>query len=248
MQVQARKRIEVAMQDDLLPKAINLARSGQKEEARLLLVRILSANPHSEIAWLWLVECTQEHEERIRVLESCLRVVPQSEKARVGLAALRSKSQPAPEPAPPPPVEPSEEPDEEPAADPLTDESQSEPAKNPFLNEQPLENAPEAAAQNQGEPGSVFTVLPEEISPEEFAQIEARTEAVLQSKPVIRPLKIQQAVDNRTGPKKNAKTRRKQPPKSQLTPSRLALLIILTGLGLTGIIILVTGMMRLMGQ
>ncbi len=89
---------------DLLQRAIATARAGQKEEARLLLVQVLKANPRSETAWLWMSAVVEKPAERIHCLKQVLAINPQNETALKGLRALgvAPAEQPpgAPQPAP----------------------------------------------------------------------------------------------------------------------------------------------------
>ncbi len=73
-----------------LQRAISLAQSGKVEDAHALLHKITSEDPTQEIAWLWLVQTEPNHQERIKILEECLRHNPQSEYARKGLAGFRT--------------------------------------------------------------------------------------------------------------------------------------------------------------
>jgi hypothetical protein len=73
-----------------LQKAISLAQSGKVEDAHALLHKITSEDPTEEMAWLWLVQTEPDHQERIKILEECLRHNPQSEYARKGLAGFRT--------------------------------------------------------------------------------------------------------------------------------------------------------------
>ena len=74
-----------------IAQAITHIHQGQKEQARQILLALVKANPRNEAAWLWLVETVDNDTERIRVLEQCLKRVPQSQRAQTGLARLRAK-------------------------------------------------------------------------------------------------------------------------------------------------------------
>jgi peptide/nickel transport system permease protein len=74
-----------------IAQAITHIHQGQKEQARQILLALVKANPRNESAWLWLVETVDNDTERIRVLEQCLKRVPQSQRAQTGLARLRAK-------------------------------------------------------------------------------------------------------------------------------------------------------------
>ncbi len=77
------------MNDTVFVKAVGLARAGQKAEARGLLLDLLEADSSDELVWLWLAECVNTQEERIQVLETCLEVLPQAQRARFRLTMLR---------------------------------------------------------------------------------------------------------------------------------------------------------------
>ena len=77
-------------ENPLLHQAISLAQSGRVKDAHALLHKITGENPSEEMAWLWLVQTEPDHEQRIQILEECLRHNPQSEYARKGLAGLRT--------------------------------------------------------------------------------------------------------------------------------------------------------------
>jgi peptide/nickel transport system permease protein len=74
-----------------IAQAITHIHQGQKEQARQILLALVKANPRNEAAWLWLVETVDNDAERIRVLEQCLKRIPQSQRAQTGLAHLRTK-------------------------------------------------------------------------------------------------------------------------------------------------------------
>ena len=71
-----------------LQEAINLARAGQKEEARVLFMQIIQQNPRDETAWLWLSDCLPDDQQRIQAFETCLRFNPESHRARIALDLL----------------------------------------------------------------------------------------------------------------------------------------------------------------
>ncbi len=82
--------MEEPIHHPLLQRAIALAQSGKVEDAHALLHRITIENPTQELAWLWLVQTEPDHQQRIQILEECLRHIPDSEYARKGLAGLRT--------------------------------------------------------------------------------------------------------------------------------------------------------------
>jgi peptide/nickel transport system permease protein len=74
-----------------IAQAITHIHQGQKEQARQILLALVKADPRNESAWLWLVETVDNDTERIRVLEQCLKRLPQCQRAQTGLAHLRAK-------------------------------------------------------------------------------------------------------------------------------------------------------------
>ncbi len=76
----------------LVTQAIGLVRAGQAVEARRILLQVVKDEPQNEAAWLWLVQSLPNDAQRIAALEQCLRQIPGSEKARLGLDRLRSQS------------------------------------------------------------------------------------------------------------------------------------------------------------
>ncbi len=87
------------MTANMLSQAIELARAGKKEEARKILVQILSGDLHNEAAWLWLAETVPTNYQRRATLEKCLEYNPNSQVARRALENMRS-SQADPNAAP----------------------------------------------------------------------------------------------------------------------------------------------------
>jgi Tol biopolymer transport system component len=80
---------------DPLSEAIRLIKTGQKDQARPLLLRVLQANPRNEAAWLWLVDALPDDAQRIAALEQCLKHNPTSRAARQGIERLKARQQPA---------------------------------------------------------------------------------------------------------------------------------------------------------
>ncbi|NLX08117.1 MAG: hypothetical protein GXY36_00525 [Chloroflexi bacterium] len=88
--------------NDQLQQAVALAQAGQRTEARVLLERIVAANPNLEAAWLWLASVATDREERIAFLERALALNPDN--ATTQQAYFRLTGQPyvpaAPAPIP----------------------------------------------------------------------------------------------------------------------------------------------------
>jgi type II secretory pathway pseudopilin PulG len=75
--------------EGMLEQAISLARSGEKEEARELLERIVETDRDNELAWQWLALCAASRDDRIRALEQVVAINPTNTKARRVLAQMQ---------------------------------------------------------------------------------------------------------------------------------------------------------------
>lgn len=64
------------MEGPNLKHAISLAKKGEKEPARQILVQIVEVEPDNELAWLWLADCAMSNEERRMCLMRALRINP----------------------------------------------------------------------------------------------------------------------------------------------------------------------------
>ena len=175
------------MEENLFYQAVQLAREGRKIEARGLIQRVLSANPFYEMAWLWYADCAVNDDERIHDLEAGLRINPNMPRVMAGLRALQrgkptdlGRTQPVfigkfngSKSAPPfYGLD-----DNEPSVQDVT-KTGGKPFVEPSADDLVFENVHEV-----GTWSAVFTVLPERISPEEFAEIERRTQELLASRP-----------------------------------------------------------------
>jgi len=103
--------------DQLLRTGIAAAKSGQREHARDLLMRVVEQDEENVLAWLWLSGVVDSLDDQEICLENVLTLDPDNEAARQGLAWVRKqKGAQAPSPAETmPPPAPSPEP---PAAEP----------------------------------------------------------------------------------------------------------------------------------
>ena len=93
--------------EDLI-RAISLARSGEKDSARHILLKIVEEEPHNEMAWIWLVDTMPTDAERIVILKQCLHHIPNSKIATKALAAIHAhqESEQVSEDGEPAPAEP----------------------------------------------------------------------------------------------------------------------------------------------
>jgi tetratricopeptide (TPR) repeat protein len=92
--------------NDLLQRGIELARAGQREQARTTLLQLVEADETNEMGWLWL-SGVMDAAEDIRVcLENVLEINPENQQARQGIEWLNSRytipTAPEPEPKPEP--------------------------------------------------------------------------------------------------------------------------------------------------
>jgi len=88
--------------DELLRQGISAARTGQRERARDLLMRVLEQDQENATAWLWLGGVVDSLEEQEICLENVLALDPTHDAARKGLAWVRQQQ----EATPPMPAEP----------------------------------------------------------------------------------------------------------------------------------------------
>jgi tetratricopeptide (TPR) repeat protein len=78
---------------EVLQKAIQLARAGQKAEARDFLLQVVEDDPHNETAWMWLAGLVDTLEDRIIACENVLTINPANEKVRSYLARLQRQQE-----------------------------------------------------------------------------------------------------------------------------------------------------------
>lgn len=76
---------------DSLQQAIAAIKSGDKKTGGELLKQILKSDPSNEIAWLWMSQVVNKREDKIRCLERVLKINPDNETAKRGLATLQQK-------------------------------------------------------------------------------------------------------------------------------------------------------------
>ncbi|MCS6840359.1 MAG: tetratricopeptide repeat protein [Roseiflexus sp.] len=75
---------------DTLHQAIAAARDGRRDEARVLLMRTLEADPRNERAWLWLSGVVDDPNDVKICLENVLALNPSNPRARQGLEWLHA--------------------------------------------------------------------------------------------------------------------------------------------------------------
>jgi len=177
------------MEESIFFEAVELAKAGRKAEARGLIQQVLSANPFNEMAWLWYADCAVNEEERIRDLETGLRLNPNMPRVVAGLRALRrgktsdlGRTQPVF-------ISQTENRSNDRTSSRhvapfygLEDDVMSEQQDSPVEVKPQADPASDVVFENGHvltSWASVFTVLPDRIAPEEFAEIEQRTVSLL---------------------------------------------------------------------
>ncbi|HID64014.1 MAG TPA: hypothetical protein EYP49_14945 [Anaerolineae bacterium] len=76
---------------DAWPRAgIEAAKTGEKNKARRLLEQVVEADQTNETAWLWLSAVVDTRAERIRCLETALKLNPANQESKMALEWLRS--------------------------------------------------------------------------------------------------------------------------------------------------------------
>jgi len=76
---------------ELLRHAVELARAGEKEEARDALLRLVEEDTQNELAWMWLAGLVDSLEDRIIACENVLTINPANDKARAYLEGLKRR-------------------------------------------------------------------------------------------------------------------------------------------------------------
>jgi len=73
---------------ELLQQGIALAKAGQREEARTILMQVVEQDERNESAWLWLSGVVDSDDEKAVALENVLTLNPDNEWAKRGLQML----------------------------------------------------------------------------------------------------------------------------------------------------------------
>ncbi len=79
-----------------LEQAIAAIKAGRKKEARPVLIRLVSSDPHNVPAWFWLVETLPDRDSKLRALERCVQLNPEDQTARRALEVMKKYPAPAP--------------------------------------------------------------------------------------------------------------------------------------------------------
>ena len=80
---------------EMVRQAIQLARAGQRVQARDLLLEVVESDPQNETAWMWLSGLVDSLEDRIIACENVLTINPANEKVRSYLSDLQRQHQTA---------------------------------------------------------------------------------------------------------------------------------------------------------
>lgn len=83
-----------SLADQALEAGIHAARSGKKQLARHLLLKVTELDPVCEEAWLWLSGAAESWEEALAYLQMVLALNPNSQKAQEGLQWIRHQHAP----------------------------------------------------------------------------------------------------------------------------------------------------------
>jgi Flp pilus assembly protein TadD len=73
---------------ELLQQGIALAKAGQREEARTILMQVVEQDERNESAWLWLSGVVDSDDDKAVALENVLTLNPDNEWAKRGLQML----------------------------------------------------------------------------------------------------------------------------------------------------------------
>lgn len=80
-----------ALRNSLLNAGITAAQAGDRETARVYLIRATEASPKNEIAWMWRAGVTDNPAEALTFLEKALEINPANEKAKNAAEYYRNK-------------------------------------------------------------------------------------------------------------------------------------------------------------
>ncbi len=78
--------------DAMVREGINAYKSGQKDEARSLLLKATELDPYNEQGWLWLSGLMDSPDDQRTCLENVLAINPNNERAKQGLSYLTGQT------------------------------------------------------------------------------------------------------------------------------------------------------------
>ena len=76
---------------ELLRNAIELARAGNKSDARDIFMRVVDDDPQNELAWMWLAGLVDSLEDKIIACENVLVINPSNAKVQAYLDKLKHR-------------------------------------------------------------------------------------------------------------------------------------------------------------
>lgn len=79
--------------EQLMQLGIQTARKGNKQSARMIFQQILDADKQNERAWLWMAAVAESTEDRVRFLNTVLRLNPNNQTAQHELQRLQKKAE-----------------------------------------------------------------------------------------------------------------------------------------------------------
>lgn len=81
------------MTTEKIKDALRAIQTGDKTQGRKLLIESVRSNPQDEDAWLCLADVVEDTKQREECLERVLKINPQNERARLGLAKIRGRKE-----------------------------------------------------------------------------------------------------------------------------------------------------------
>jgi len=75
-----------------LQQAITTIKAGDKETGKQLLIEVLKSDQRNETAWLWMTRVVDSDDERIKCLRNVLKINPNNEIAKRGLATYQQQT------------------------------------------------------------------------------------------------------------------------------------------------------------
>ena len=79
--------------EQLLQLGIQTARAGNKTNARMIFQQILDQDPENERAWLWMAAVAATPIDRIRFLNTVLRINPNNQRAVAELEKMKQRKE-----------------------------------------------------------------------------------------------------------------------------------------------------------
>ena len=79
--------------EQMMQLGISTARQGHKENARMIFRQVLDADKDNERAWLWMAQVAASREERVRYLQTVLRINPNNGTALKQLNQMKRKKE-----------------------------------------------------------------------------------------------------------------------------------------------------------